>query len=130
MSATAVAAVPDDATLALGELSGEERRRITTRLGAGLVGTALLALGTLLIRLTPEQWQIGELLRGLAALVVGTPILASGVRGILVGDTRRATDQLVAVAVLAPAASGGFATATLIPLFLEVGRIFEERSSL
>jgi heavy metal translocating P-type ATPase len=125
------AAVSNDATLALGgELSREERRRISTRLGAGLVGTALLALGTLLIRLTPDQWQIGELVRGIAALVVGTPVLVSGVRGILVGDPRRATDQLVAVAVLAAAASGEFVTATLIPLFLEVGRIFEERSSL
>jgi heavy metal translocating P-type ATPase len=32
--------------------------------------------------------------------------------------------------VLAAAATGDFVTATLIPLFLEVGRLFEERSSL
>ena len=44
------------------------------------------------------------------------PILVSGVRGIVTGDTRRATDQLVAIAVLAAAASGNFVTATLIPL--------------
>jgi heavy metal translocating P-type ATPase len=111
-------------------LSGEERRRISLRLGAGLTGCALLGLGTLLMRLAPEQWQIGELLRALAAGVVGTPILFSGVRGIVVGDTRRATDQLVAIAVLAAAANGSFVTATLIPLFLEIGRVFEERSSL
>jgi heavy metal translocating P-type ATPase len=37
---------------------------------------------------------------------------------------------LVAIAVLASAASGDFVTATLIPLFLELGRLFEERSSL
>jgi Cd2+/Zn2+-exporting ATPase len=113
-----------------GALSADERRRISTRLGAGLVGIALLGLGTLLLRLAPDQWQIGELLRGLAAVVVGTPILVSGVRGIVTGDTRGATDQLVAIAVLAAAASGDFTTATLIPLFLEVGRLFEERSSL
>ncbi len=58
------------------------------------------------------------------------PTLISGVRGILTGDTRRATDQLVAIAVLAAAATGNFVTATLIPLFLELGRLFEERSSL
>ena len=51
-------------------------------------------------------------------------------RGIVTGDTRRATDQLVAIAVLAAAATGDFVTATLIPLFLEIGRLFEERSSL
>ena len=111
-------------------LAPEERRRISTRLGAGLVGIGLLALGTLLVRLAPDEWQVGELCRGLAAAVVGIPTLISGLRGIVTGDTRRATDQLVAIAILAAAASGAFATATLIPLFLELGRIFEERSSL
>src|SRR6201997_3120155 len=111
-------------------LAPEERRRISTRLGAGLVGIGLLALGTVLVRLMPDQWQVGELCRGLAAAVVGIPTLISGLRGIVTGDTRRATDQLVAIAVLAAAATGNFVTATLIPLFLEVGRLFEERSSL
>src|ERR1700687_735917 len=107
-----------------------ERRRISVRLGAGLVGVGLLGLGTLLVRLEPDQWQIGELCRGLAVAVVGVPTLVSGLRGVVTGDTRRATDQLVAIAVLAAAATGDFVTATLIPLFLEVGRLFEERSSL
>src|SRR3984957_9028015 len=111
-------------------LAPEERRRISVRLGAGLAGVGLLSLGTLLVRLSPDQWQIGELFRGLAAAVVGLPTLASGLRGIVTGDTRRATDQLVAIAILAAAATGDFVTATLIPLFLEVGRLFEERSSL
>src|SRR5580700_5051973 len=111
-------------------LDSEERSRISQRLGAGLVGVGLLGLGTLLVRLAPDQWQIGELCRGLAAAVVGIPTLISGVRGIVTGDTRRATDQLVAIAVLAAAATGDFVTATLIPLFLELGRLFEERSSL
>ena len=121
---------PDSVDAASGALSSDERRRITTRLGAGLTGLGLLGLGTLLVRLAPDQWQIGELCRGLAVAVVGVPTLISGVRGIVTGDTRRATDQLVAIAVLAAAATGDFVTATLIPLFLEVGRLFEERSSL
>ena len=111
-------------------LDSEERGRISQRLGAGLVGIGLLGLGTLLVNLAPDQWQIGELCRGLGAGVVAIPTLISGVRGILTGDTRRATDQLVAIAVLAAAATGNFVTATLIPLFLELGRLFEERSSL
>jgi heavy metal translocating P-type ATPase len=111
-------------------LDSGERRRISQRLGAGLAGVGLLGLGTLLVRLEPNQWQIGELCRGLAVAVVAVPTLISGVRGIFTGDTRRATDQLVAIAVLAAAATGNFVTATLIPLFLELGRLFEERSSL
>jgi Zn2+/Cd2+-exporting ATPase len=117
----------DDDTLVL---APEERRRITTRLGAGLVGLGLLGLGTLLVRLVPDQWQIGELCRALAAAVVAVPTLVSGLKGVVTGDTRRATDQLVTIAVLAAAATGSFVTATLIPLFLEIGRLFEERSSL
>jgi Cd2+/Zn2+-exporting ATPase len=113
-----------------GTLETDERRRISMRLGAGLVGLGLLGLGTLLIRWEPDQWQIAELCRGLAAAIVGVPTLISGVRGVVTGDTRRATDQLVAIAVLAAAATGSFVTATLIPLFLELGRLFEERSSL
>jgi Cd2+/Zn2+-exporting ATPase len=115
---------------ASGSLDDAERRRISVRLGAGLVGVGLLSLGTLLMRFSPDQWQIGELFRALAAAVVGVPTLASGLRGVVTGDTRRATDQLVAIAVLAAAGSGSFVTATLIPLFLEIGRLFEERSSL
>ena len=111
-------------------LAPEERRRISVRLGAGLVAIGLIALGTVLMRLEPGQWQIGELCRALAAAVVGIPTLVSGVRGVVTGDTRRATDQLVTIAILAAAASGAFVTATLIPLFLEIGRLFEERSSL
>jgi Cd2+/Zn2+-exporting ATPase len=120
---------PGDDTVP-GVLAPEERRRIGIRLSAGLTGIGLLGLGTLLVRLAPDQWQIGEFFRGLAAAVVGIPTLISGLRGVVTGDTRRATDQLVAIAVLAAAATGDFVTATLIPLFLEVGRLFEERSSL
>jgi Cd2+/Zn2+-exporting ATPase len=120
-----------DASASLpGTLAPEERRRIGTRLGAGLIGLGLLALGTILKQFEADQWQIGEMIRGLAAAVVGVPTLISGVRGIVTGDTRRATDQLVAIAVLAAAATGDFVTATLIPLFLELGRLFEERSAL
>ncbi len=111
-------------------LTDEERRKISVRLGAGLLGTALLILGTILLKVSPVQWQIAEILRGISALIVGTPIIISGLRGIVTGSTRRATDQLVAIAVLAAAARGDFVSATLIPLCLEIGRLFEEKSSL
>jgi len=111
-------------------LAADERRRISIRLGTGLAGLGLLAIGTVLLHVAPDQWQVGELCRGLAALVIAVPTLISGIRGIVTGDTRRTTDQLVAIAVLAAASTGHFVTATLIPLFLEIGRLFEERSAL
>ena len=93
MSSVAIqTGIPDNEGVP-GVLAPEERRRISVRLGAGLVGIGLLGLGTLLVRLSPDQWQIGELCRGLAAAVVGVPTLISGLRGVVTGDTRRATDQ-------------------------------------
>ena len=130
MSVVAVPSMLSGSAGLPGVLAPEERRRIGVRLTAGLVGVGLLGLGTLLTRLWPDQLEIGELFRGLAAAVVGIPTLASGLQGVVTGDPRRTTDQLVAIAVLAAAATGDFVTATLIPLFLEVGRLFEERSSL
>jgi E1-E2 ATPase len=111
-------AVPENEGIPV-SLDAAERRRISTRLGAGLAGISLLGLGTVLVRLAPDQWQIGELCRGLAAAIVGIPTLISGIRGVATGDTRPATDQLVAIAILAAAATGDFVTATLIPSFLE-----------
>lgn len=122
--------MPADDAVPSGALSLDERRTISLRLTAGLCGLGLLVLGSALIRLQPAQWQIGELCRAAAAGLVAVPTLSSGIRGITTGDTRSATDQLVSIAVLAAAASGDFVTATLIPLFLEIGRLFEERSSL
>ncbi len=130
MSGTAISVALPERDSAPVSLAPEERRRISQRLVAGLVGVGLLALGTLLVRIWPDQWQIGEMVRGVAAAVVGIPTLVSGIRGVVTGDTRRATDQLVAIAVLAAASTGDFVTATLIPLFLELGRLFEERSAL
>jgi len=129
MSELAIRSIASESENLPGILASEERRRISIRLGAGLVGIGLLALGTVLTRLSPDQWQVGELCRALAAAVVGIPTLISGLAGIVTGETRGATDQLVAIAILAAAASGQFVTATLIPLFLEFGRLFEERSA-
>lgn len=111
-------------------LAPDERRRISIRLGTGCAALVLLGLGALLISLNPDQVQIGESCQALAAIVVGLPTLYSGLRGLLNGDTRRVADQLVAIAVLAAASRGQFVTATVIPLLLELSRIFEERGSL
>ena len=128
--AAVAAPVPVDADI-LGALAPEERRRISTRLGAGLAGIGLLVLGTLLMRLSPDQWQIGELCRALACGGRRSSNArfrrSRGGYGRYTpgyGPTRRHC-------ILASAATGDFVTATLIPLnFLEGGRIFEERSSL
>src|SRR5207244_13201755 len=75
-------------------------RRISVRLGAGLAGVGLLVLGTILIRLFPDQWQIGELMRALAAGVVAVPTLVSGLRGMRSEEhTSELSHQIISYAV-------------------------------
>ena len=111
-------------------LTAEESRRISVRLGADLVGIGLLAVGVGFAAWVPDQAQVAAIIQAAASVVVATPVLiraaAAWVRPTPLGHT----DQLVALAVLAAMASGQFITATLVPVLLEVGRLFEERSAL
>ncbi|MFT4625893.1 MAG: Cd2+/Zn2+-exporting ATPase [Myxococcota bacterium] len=109
-------------------LTGAEQRRIAWRLGANLTGAGLLGLGIGLGWLAPDLARPAELLQMLAGLVVGVPVLIEGARGFAARPAHSYTDQLVALAVLASLATGDFVTATLVPLFLELGHLFEERS--
>src|ERR1700757_4518409 len=101
MSSTAIDIIARADEVIPGTLAEGERRRISKRLGTGLVGLGLLALGTLLVRFARPQRGGGKFSRALAAVVVEIPTLISGVRGIVPGDPRRATDQLVSIAVFA-----------------------------
>lgn len=110
-------------------LTREERRAIAGRLGPLLIGAGILGLGTIYTLHWPGRAVIGDSLKAIAAIIVSIPILRRGVAGFLSKDARDLTEQLVSVAILAAMAVGDFLTATLVPLFLELGHLFEERSS-
>ena len=110
-------------------LTVEEQRAIALRLGPMLAGVGLLGLGALYGALFPGQSSIAAAMKGLAALVVSLPIFKIGVSGFLSRPAKDLTEQLVSLAILAALATGDFVTATLVPLFLELGHFFEERSS-
>lgn len=110
-------------------LTAEERRDIASRLGPMLAGGGLLALSGVHAWLFPGESALTALVQALAALIVGVPMCWRGLQGFLARPTRDLSSQLVALAVVAAAAYGDFVTATLVPLFMEVGRLFEERSS-
>lgn len=119
-----------------GLLTAEERREVSLRLTADLAGAGLLSLGLVWGWLRPDQAQVAALVQAVAALVVGVPVLARGARGLITPSdgspaaARSHTDQLVALAVVAAMAIGDFFTAALVPLVLDLGRLFEERSAL
>ncbi|MEM6455905.1 MAG: cation-translocating P-type ATPase [Acidobacteriota bacterium] len=110
-------------------LTEAEKRSIAVRLGPLLVGAGLLALGVIYGALRPDQMPVAALIQGLAAVTVSVSVGIRGVRGFLARPTRDLTAQLVTLAVLAAMSIGDFVTATLVPLLMELGQLFEERSS-
>ena len=111
-------------------LTADERRRIARRLGGALVAGVLLVAGLAHRYLVPGQAEITAVLLALGAVVAMSPVLVAGVRGFVARDPNSAVDQLVSLALLAAAAVGEFETAILVPLVMEIGHFFEERSIL
>jgi Cd2+/Zn2+-exporting ATPase len=124
-----VGPAPADAS-AIGLMSEQDRRALTFRLAATVAGVSLLGVATAMGRFVPDQMQVAEAGKALAALIVGIPVLGRGVRGLFDPRAQSATEPLVALAVLAAMAGGAFDTAVLIPTVMEIGRLFEERSAL
>lgn len=111
-------------------MNDHDRRVLTVRLAATVAGASLLAVATVMGSLAPDQMQLAEAGKALAALVVGAPVLSRGLRALFDPRATSATEPLIALAILAAMAGGAFGTAVLIPAVMEVGRLFEERSSL
>ena len=78
----------------------------------------------------PDQNLIAYLLQALGAGVVALGLVLSGLREVFRKNATQYSDQLLAIAVLAACAYGDFVTATLVPLALDLGRLFEERTAL
>ena len=104
--------------------------QMARRLLLDLLGAGLLGIATLWLWLAPDQSQIGYLLQAMGAIVVALGLVWSGLKDAFSGDDSSPSDQLLAIAVLAACAYGDFVTATLVPLALDIGRLFEERTAL
>ncbi|MEM6483497.1 MAG: cation-translocating P-type ATPase [Pseudomonadota bacterium] len=111
-------------------LSRLEQQNITRRLVINMLGAGLLVLGVGLDIWAPSQHEIANLIQAIAALLVSVNVVVRGLRGFLSRPSSNYADQLVAIAVLAAAASRDYLSAALIPLFLEIGHLLEERSGL
>ncbi len=111
-------------------LTSDERQRIARRLGSALAAGALLGAGLLHRRLIPGQANVTDLLLAAGALVAVVPVLRAGIVGFVARDPGSTVEQLVSLALLAAMAVGDFETAILVPLVMEIGHFFEERSIL
>lgn len=106
------------------------RQHLARRLLLDLVGAGMLVLSSIWLWWAPQQAQIAFLLQASAALIVAFGVVFRGLRDAFSSDGRQYSDQLLSVAVLAACAYGDFVTATLVPLALDLGRLFEERTAL
>ncbi len=104
--------------------------QMASRLLLDLFGAGLLGIATMWLWWAPDQAQIGYLLQATAAIVVALGLVWSGLKDAFSKQNIRPSDQLMAIAVLAACAYGDFVTATLVPLTLDIGRLFEERTAL
>lgn len=111
-------------------LSDDERDSITRRLTTNMIGAGILAVGLFIEHTSVDRANVAQLIQAAAALTVSVGLFARALRGFLARPARDFTEQLVALAVLAAMSAGDFVSAALVPLLLEIGHLFEERSAL
>lgn len=111
------------------ELSSQDKQQTARRLGIDLLGAGILCVGLGWSWFFPTQVAIGSLLQALGAVLVAGNTILLGLRSLIKPQATNYSDQLVAIAVVAAFSIGDFVTATLVPLALDLGRLFEERTA-
>nr|WP_166359608.1 heavy metal translocating P-type ATPase [Pseudomonas akapageensis] len=109
-------------------LSRDEQRNAARQLSLAMIALGLLGLGLLWRWLEPQQQSVGQILFGVASLLVAVPVLRSGWYSLRFPSLHGITDQLVALAMLGAWAMGDLLTAALLPILMIFGHVLEERS--
>ncbi len=103
---------------------------VNIRLNLAFLGAGLLLIARIYRALAPSQADVAPIAEAIAALLVATPVFYLAIKGLFAGGKLYVAEQLVSLAVLAAIAQGEFTAATLVPLFLLLGHVVEERSIL
>ncbi|HHG8774969.1 TPA: heavy metal translocating P-type ATPase [Raoultella planticola] len=106
----------------------EEQRRMSRRLTLAMITLGLLLLSLLWRAIAPDQPAIGDILAGVAWLLVAVPVFRAGWHSLLHPDLHGVTDLLIVLAMLGAWALGDLMTAALLPVIMIFGHILEERS--
>ncbi|MEB7598210.1 heavy metal translocating P-type ATPase [Raoultella terrigena] len=105
-----------------------EQRRMARRLTLAMITIGLLLLSLLWRAVAPDQPAIGDILAGVAWLLVAVPVFRAGWHSLLHPDLHGVTDLLIVLAMLGAWALGDLMTAALLPVIMIFGHILEERS--
>lgn len=109
-------------------LSQAEQRSAARQLSLAMLALGLLGLGLAWIALAPDQQGVGQVLIGMAALLVGVPVARAAWTSLRTPDLRGIADLLIALAMLGAWAVGDLITAVLLPVVMIFGHVLEERS--
>ncbi|MDP3295488.1 MAG: HAD-IC family P-type ATPase, partial [Nevskia sp.] len=109
-------------------LSQDEQRSAARQLSLAMIALGLFGLGLAWNGLAPTQAGVGQLILGVAALLVGVPVLRAAWHSLRHPDLHGITDLLIALAMLGAWAVGDLITAVLLPIVMIFGHVLEERS--
>lgn len=109
-------------------LTRHEQRNMAVQLLLAMAAFGLLLCGWLWQWLYPQQSDVGQILFGVASLLVAVPVLRSAIYSLRSPSLHGVTDQLIAIAMLGAWATGDLMTAALLPGIMIFGHILEERS--
>lgn len=101
---------------------------MSRRLTLAMITLGLLLLSLLWRAIAPDQPAIGDILAGVAWLLVAVPVFRAGWHSLLHPDLHGVTDLLIVLAMLGAWALGDLMTAALLPVIMIFGHILEERS--
>jgi Zn2+/Cd2+-exporting ATPase len=109
-------------------LTRHEQRSMAVQLLLAMTSFGLLLCGWIWQWLFPQQSDVGQILFGVASLLVAVPVLRSAMYSLRSPSLHGVTDQLIALAMLGAWATGDLMTAALLPGIMIFGHILEERS--
>lgn len=101
---------------------------MSRRLTLAMITLGLLLLSLIWRAIAPDQPAIGDILAGVAWLLVAMPVFRAGWHSLLHPDLHGVTDLLIVLAMLGAWALGDLMTAALLPVIMIFGHILEERS--
>ena len=106
---------------------GHDHEHANVSLWQTLVGIVLVANAYLVDLLLPGGGTVSSVSAFLGALVLGTPIVITGIKDIRRGIL--SMNELVSIAVLAAFASGDYKTAGVVAFFMLMGEFIESRTA-
>jgi Zn2+/Cd2+-exporting ATPase len=106
----------------------QEPRHADLQLLMAMSAAALLLVGFIWSVLVPGAADVGQVLAGLASLIVAIPVAAAVWDSLRHPGLHGVTDRLIGLAMLAAWATGDMITAALLPTIMIFGHVLEERS--